>query len=496
MAKRLKINVSLILVFLYSLLCLLFLVDHEWHQYWDSGYYLITARNLANGRGYTYLNQPFFLKPPGFAYFLSWIVNREGEFGFYKLNLISMFLAMGALLSAYVLTRRFHEDRLAVGITLLLGTSPLFVSQFNMIMPGFLFLLLYFLGIWLILPPRGVAQNPIWRGLIGAFLIAVSIYVKTVGLVLLPGMIASGFRNETGARKLTGVVQVLIVLVLLMPWLRYSSYAAEQAPKPTTQLWAFTYTTAMLHQDPGDPGSPYITPRGHLMSILSNSKRLVRDIGRNILHVGNLFYAVVAAMFVCAGFLIAYRRGWSIIEWLSVFFTAVIICYFTYSSRLVLPLVLLFYFYLFILVKNTANWCEKRYKKRHLCSGACLLIFSVLFLFNLILMPRYFDPYYEKVVTRAPQVWRTNRIAADWIKKNTPRHAIILHERAPNFAVLTDRLVYSYSFLRGNPLPEVDFVVLTGKPTYFEPELKSRKISSWVLPGDPPVGDIRIYRVR
>jgi len=49
-------------------------------QNWDSGIYLLTARNLAKGHGYTYLGHPYFLKPPGFAYFLSWFVSHEGDF--------------------------------------------------------------------------------------------------------------------------------------------------------------------------------------------------------------------------------------------------------------------------------------------------------------------------------------------------------------------------------------------------------------------------------
>ena len=38
---------------------------------WDSALYLLTAQSLAEGDGYRYLGEAFFLRPPGFSYALT-----------------------------------------------------------------------------------------------------------------------------------------------------------------------------------------------------------------------------------------------------------------------------------------------------------------------------------------------------------------------------------------------------------------------------------------
>lgn len=488
--NRFKSYVPFVILASYALICLLLFVDSEWHPGWDSGIYLSTARNLANSQGYTYLDQPFFLKTPGFSYFLSWIVNPDGDFDFYKLNLVMMFLAMGTLAAVYVVMRQFQGKMSATCITLLLGTSPLFVRQFNEIMSEFLFLLLFFLGVWFILPPRKNSQNSIWRGLIGAVLVSGSLYVRSVGLVLLPGIIALSLHKENGARKLIGVVQVLLILLLLMPWIRFSLNAAEQAPKPSTQLLGFNYTTVLLHVDSRDPASPYFTLRDWAERISQHSLRLSKTIGQNILR-GTGWRASVATIFVCVGFLFICLKGRSILEWFAVSYTCVIILYPYYNDRLVLPLVPLFFYYPFATVSYVAAWCEMHYKKKHLVMATCLVVLALILPFNLKAMRWYLSPnsYKERAMPL--------HTAAQWIKTHTPKDAIILHRYAPAFAILTGRRVYSYLWLpKNHPLPEVDYVVLVGKTTNFEPHLKKQNLGSVILHGNSKVGDIRIYRIR
>jgi hypothetical protein len=70
---------------LYAAACLFVWTDDSWRQHWDSGLYVLTARSLAAGEGYTYLDEPFFLRPPG----LSWLiaaVQGDGAFDPARLN--------------------------------------------------------------------------------------------------------------------------------------------------------------------------------------------------------------------------------------------------------------------------------------------------------------------------------------------------------------------------------------------------------------------------
>lgn len=488
--NRFKSYVPFVVLASYALICLLLFVDSEWHPQWDSGIYLLTARNLANGQGYTYLGQPFFLRPPGFSYFLSWIVNPEGDFDFYKLNLIVMFLAMGALAIVYILMKRFLSKMQSLGITLLLGTSPLFVSQFNNIMSEFLFLILFLGGVCLILPTGKGSSNPVWRGLLGAVLISVSLYIRTVGIVFLPGLIAMSFHNQTRAEKVKGLVQVSLILLLLVPWIRFSSHASEQAAKPTTQLMIFSYATSLFHVDSGDPASPYIKLGDWTKRISRNSVRLVQEIGQNIFH-GTGKRALASSMLVCIGFFIACWRGWSIFEWLTFSYTCIIILYTYYDSRLVFVLLPFFYYYYFITMSFVISLCENRYKINQICKAAFALSFALVLSLNVVSMTKYLS----KDLGR-DQNWAPLYTAAQWIKTNTQKDAIILHEYAPIFAVIADRSVYTYLFLHGNDLPEANYIVLTRENTYFEQHLKMYNLDSVVLPGNPEFGGVRIYHVR
>ena len=474
---------------------LFFIVDGTWHQGWDSATYLLTARNLAAGRGYTLFDQPFILRPPGFAYFLSWLIGANGPLHFYQLNILMALLGLAALVPIYAVFRRAIGGLPAAGATLLFATSPLFLSQFNLVLSEFLFLLLLYTGIWLLLPPAAGVRTSAIKRLAGLLVVTAAIYVRTIGLGLLPGIAVQIFRTK----RLVGVAELLLVVALLLPWFQFTTHAAAKLPRPATQLATFDYKTGFFHVDPGDPTSPLLGPDDWVKRIISNTKQLMLELGRNVLHSARGTSAIIATLIVLGGFLAAWRGAGSLLDWWALVYTAILIGWFVSDPRFVLPLSPMFYYYAMVALTACAAWCEQRWNKRNIVTAATAGLIGVAVTINVATMRNSLDPYYE---SKEPgdygqETWRMTEAAAQWIDTRTPKDAVILHRFPPIFELLSDRRVYGYLLLRGQPLPTVDYAVLQGPEAVFEPQMREKSVESWVLTApESPSENVRIYRLR
>ncbi len=133
----------------YALVLLTGYVDSQWQPEWDSAVYLLTARSLAETGEYTYLGQPYFLRPPALPWLLSFFAH-EGGFDFLQLNRLMMIAAIFSVVAVYLLTRLQFNREWALLIALFTGTSPLFFTRFNWIQSEFFFLGLFFSAVLLL----------------------------------------------------------------------------------------------------------------------------------------------------------------------------------------------------------------------------------------------------------------------------------------------------------------------------------------------------------
>ena len=70
--RRLRSEAFVFMVLLTAMLVSLFAFVHPWYDATNDGStYLITARALADGEGYSYLGDTFRLRPPGFSAMLA-----------------------------------------------------------------------------------------------------------------------------------------------------------------------------------------------------------------------------------------------------------------------------------------------------------------------------------------------------------------------------------------------------------------------------------------
>ena len=475
---------------LYSLACLFLWVDREWHPEWDGAVYVLVARSLAAGEGYLYQGEPFFLRPPGLPWLLSFVVGPEG-FDPYPVNLFLMAWAGLAACAIYFAVRAFEPGWFALAVALLTGTSLLVGKLFNSIFAEFPFAALAFLAIGLFERARGRAHDegasPVssalgarggrWFLAIGAGLcIAAAITMRTVGVLMLPGLLLLPLVIPRGASRALGLVPVLLAGLLLAPWFRYSSAAAADAEVPVEQDLLYDYSTALFHVDPGDPNSPLVDLVGWMERISANSRTLLDDLVRTVLRIEpNAIRGALLAAVLFAGIVITLRRrGPTLLEWLFLVYVPLIATYFVYDSRLAMPLVPLAYLYLLTALRSAVE-AFGRGRARPILIGLC----GLLLLLNVV--------HLRRDLAETTHSGRNGIEMARGVIEHTPPDARILCNQAPTVALLTGRRTFTYRFRRSaDPLTKygIQYVLYdtANTPPPLMRMVEERRIRAWPIP--------------
>lgn len=231
---------------------------HPWYDASnDASMYLVTARSLATGEGYTYLGEPFRVRPPGFSALVAPVLAARGA-DFAALNLYVSLWGVAAVALLFVHLRVRLGALLAAGVAAALWLNPTFRTLCNQPMSDVPALALLLAGLAL---ERHGARAPSWRrDLILGAAIGLAAYVRTILVLLAPAVVAAralerGIRGEgePWGRLLARLSLVLLATaVVMLPWTLHGG-PAPGAPVDQTALDA--YGTAWLHADPGDPWS-------------------------------------------------------------------------------------------------------------------------------------------------------------------------------------------------------------------------------------------------
>ena len=164
----------------------------------DACMYILLARNLLSGEGYSLLGEPFALRPPGFAALLAPLIAVWGT-NLAVLNLFVNLFGVACVALLFALVRRRVGSRLALAVSLLLWINPGFRTFCNQVMsdvPG----LALALGC-LLLERRWRSRAPA-HALVLGLCIGLSALVRTMNLLLLPAILlaAAVLRRGDGPR--------------------------------------------------------------------------------------------------------------------------------------------------------------------------------------------------------------------------------------------------------------------------------------------------------
>jgi len=461
---------------LYAACCLLLWAALDWQPEWDGSVYLLLARSMAAGDGYLYQGEAFYLRPPGLSWLLSFMVD-DGAIDSHRVNQLLMFFAATSVLAIYLATRDLHGRYCALAVALLSGTSLLFSQLFNSVFAEFPFVTLALLAIAAL--ERSVRAKDRWWAwaIVGGLALATAILMRTVGVLLLPGVVLVPLVRCRGRARWRGILPAVLICMVTLPWWQHSRAVAAKVEVPVEQDLLYNYSTALFRVDPGDPTSDRVDLDGWIERVSSNGANLMRDLTEATLHVDagpmlqlGLILALALGV-VCA----VRRRGLTLLEWLGIVYVPLIATYFVYDKRLVMPLVPLSYLYLASAIGCLATGALAAERARRL--GAVLVLGMLIV--NVVALSRELEG--------RTHVGDVNEQIAQGVLDHTPPDARILCNQAPTVALMTGRRTFTYRFVRSADILakyEIDYVLYDtpGTPPPLKRMVDERQIERWAIP--------------
>jgi hypothetical protein len=248
----------------------------------DASMYILSAQALLGGEGYAYLGQPFIARPPGLSAMLAPILAWRG-LDFVAMHLLVSLWGIAGALFLFGWTRPRLGPLVAAALALCLWLNPGYQHFCNQVMtdvPGTAAVLA------VLVIERWAAARPSARreAVLGA-LIGLSTYLRSVGMLLLPAILAAravaslraGAAREPWPaflRRSAAPVSLACVLVVL-PWSVRNALVAP--PPPADQNFIYSYWTGIFHADAGDPRSP-ARPLAELAAIFPERVRAIADL--------------------------------------------------------------------------------------------------------------------------------------------------------------------------------------------------------------------------
>ena len=385
--------IALAAVVLGVVLIYLLRMDRVVGLYGDDAWYVLLAKALATGQGYTLTNSPSAqimpLYPPGFPFLLSLLWRVSGAFPqnvwlLKSLSVVAMF-AVGL-----VVYWHFHRDReltrwQALALATVTASSPAFVFlATSTVMSECVFTLVQLLVIVVI--ERCVAfgkdearQARAWQwALLGGALAAFAFLIRSAALGLVVAVVWYLFRQRLRKELL---VYSLGVAVLAAPWMIYSRMHAPTAEQQAEQN---SYIVQNYAQSFWQRKASYSTEGTITISELpgrvwdSTYHLLEYDFGALILYPmyraiepseGRLRYpwhdwsSLLLSALIIIGFISVMRKRATLAEWAILFSLGIIVLWPFRPFRFVLPLLPWVIFYLLHGMQVVAGWAKRNAKQ-------------------------------------------------------------------------------------------------------------------------------------
>jgi len=312
--------------------------------------YIATARALAAGEGYSYLGEPFRIRPPGFSLLLAPLFALFGT-SFTLLNVVVSLFGVVLVTALYFFCVPRIGWFLAVLVALCVWANPGFQRLCNQVMsdvPGTAMVLVCLLAERR-LQARAVFGDGGWRRqLLFGLGLGVVVHLRSSALLLLPALlVARGVRRLVLLREggdperwrswlLGNGLLVVGTLALVVPWNVRNEIVAPEPPADQTRL--YDYSTGMWHEDMGDPGSRRLEWSEIGARFHERKHQIAASLGNRLIQTGRRDASATgwALLFIACSAIVLVRRREA--AELFVFATlGVVAFYFGYSPRLMLP---------------------------------------------------------------------------------------------------------------------------------------------------------------
>jgi hypothetical protein len=298
---------------------------HPWYEATpataDASIYILCAKSLLAGEGYSVLGEPFTVRPPGFSLLIAPLLWMRG-LEFHALNLFVSAFGIAAVACLFVLARTRLGEGVAACLALVLWTNPGFQHLSNQVMsdvPGLALLL----GCLLVR-----------RDALLGLSIGLCAYVRTAAVLLVPAeLIARALSRERGVRWR---VLAVVPFALLLPWSLRNAF--HHPPWPAEQTLLASYSTGMWHVDGGDPASPRVP----LLDVLARGPEqlptILRHLGGRLDPSATGFVPLALGAILVGSLVWAAVRRRAVPEIYALLLLGTLLVYFAVDWRLALPI--------------------------------------------------------------------------------------------------------------------------------------------------------------
>lgn len=419
-----RLDRTLLLVLLLGALASLpFTVQRFWDARPDAARYLLAARALADGQGYTVMGEPFRLRPPGFSALLAPLVAWRG-FDFALLNLFTSLTGVAAVVLLYVLLRPRTGAWVALGVAVVAWLNPQLQALCNQVMSDVPALALALLALVLARRAEDRPPSPA-REVLLVLTLTVGAYVRTANVLLVPAVVLDRVcRNGFTDARRTLVLPVAAFTLLWLPWLLTPSYTS-QYDSPDLH----SYSTAFLRADPNDPDAPALGAGKWEERVADNVGAYASLFATGMVsrRPSRVAPFVAALGFAALCFVLARRREAP--EWYALATCAVISAYYVAQARLLLPV----YVLAIGALAESLQWIVARVSSRHVATASTTALLLVL-----AVAQRAGDPRPDARAAHDSLV-----AATDLVRATTPADVAIAGDMGAVYALLLDRPVYS-----------------------------------------------------
>jgi hypothetical protein len=402
-------------------------------------------------------------------------------------------IAVGSFAAVALAMSRLHGATVGVLIALLFALNRLTLNLYNAVLSELPFVLCFYLAAWLLLPDRQ-GRPPGWRrGVAGAVCLGLSCYMRSIGLLALPGLVLAGASGRLGGSRWRGAALAVLALAVHAPWMVWSSRAASAAEGPSTQMLMHDYTTALLRADPGDPDSPLVGLDGYLTRVRRHVMAFGKAVAEDLAGTHERPLPVLAAALSLAAIAVSWWTRRSLLDWFTLAYLALLLLYFTFADRLILPMIPLL---ISALIHGLTLGMRALGQGRTTTHVAVGLMAAGILAVTAVHARRDLSPHPRKLLNA-----RLDGEIVRWLREETPPDTVAMHERGPILSVLSDRRVYSCRNVPGDwpeGFPEVDWIILTPDQFDFEPSVAAAALETRPFP--VPLGNQvflhTMYRMR
>jgi hypothetical protein len=316
---------------------------HPWYDAtYDASMYISCARSLLAGEGYSYVGEPFQMRPPGFSAMLVPLLWQLGT-NFLALNAFVSLWGVALIALLYLWQRERLGAPAAFALCAFVWLHPLFrrlSTQVLSDLPSTALMLAVFVlerqparGAWS--KARGAGRS---AGI--GLLIAAASYVRTVNLLLVPAILCARLLRGETRRDAKGLAAIVLLPALCMlPWAIRN--ATAEFPRPPDQHPLYSYEVAMFHADKGNPDSPRISAGEFLARTRERTLQVLAALGNQLERASGRPWQIALGAALLAALALAFAFWREEGEAFALLAAGLLCAYFGFAERLLLPVYLI-----------------------------------------------------------------------------------------------------------------------------------------------------------